>query len=151
MRRLLPVLLVLAGALAGGAAGFLLRPAPDAAAAAPAAESASPAVARDYVRLNNQFVVPVVEGGQVRSLVILSLTIEAVAGASEEVYTREPRLRDAFLRVLFDHANAGGFRGAFTAGGALDVLRAALREAATGVLGAQVVDVLIVDIARQDA
>ncbi|MCL4189818.1 MAG: flagellar basal body-associated protein FliL [Rhodobacteraceae bacterium] len=147
MLRLVPVVLVVLGALAGGAAGYLARSPGE----APAAAAAPGEVARDYVRLNNQFVVPVVEGGQVRALVILSLTIEAVAGASEEVYLREPRLRDAFLRVLFDHANTGGFRGAFTAGGALELLRAALREAAVRVLGPIAVDVLIVDIARQDA
>ncbi len=88
MLRLVPVVLV--GA-AGPAQAYLARSPGE----APAAAAAPGEVARDYVRLNNQFVVPVVEGGQVRALVILSLTIEAVAGASEEVYLREPRLRDA--------------------------------------------------------
>lgn len=149
LRLLVPLALMLLGAGAGGAAAFLLAPAP---AAAPEAEApASGSVARDYVRLNNQFVVPVVEGGQVRSLVILSLVIEAVAGSTQQVYAREPKLRDAFLQVLFDHANAGGFRGAFTTGSAMGVLRGALREAATKVLGSIAIDVLIVDIARQDS
>lgn len=154
-RRLLPGLLVLAGLVAGGAAGYLARPAapPQDGAAAGIAEGGPPAAGpgRDFVRLNNQFVVPVVEGGQVRALVILSLAIEAAAGASDRVFAQEPKLRDAFLRVLFDHANAGGFRGAFTAGGTLGALRAALREAAVGVLGPLAIDVLITDIGRQDA
>jgi hypothetical protein len=52
--------------------------------------------------------------------------------------------------VLFDHANIGGFRGAFTNSNNMDMLRNALREAGSNVLGSALVDVLIVDIARQD-
>ncbi len=147
MRMLLPLLVVLLAAAAGAGAGLVLRPAPEAPAAAPPADSRP----REFARLPNQFVVPLLEGGQVRSLVILSLTVETVAGGTDAVFSREPKLRDAFLQVLFDHANAGGFRGAFTAGSALGALRDALREAAVRIAGNVVLDVLIVDIARQDA
>ena len=47
----------------------------------------------------------------------------------------EPKLRDVFLQVLFDHANMGGFRGAFTRSDVLEPLRTALREAAQKHLG----------------
>ncbi len=104
----------------------------------------------DYVKLSNQFVVPVVEEGRVAAMVILSLTLEVPLGGSEAVYAREPKLRDAFLQVLFDHANAGGFRGAFTDGANLVVLRSALREVAQKIMGGAVSDVLIADIVRQD-
>lgn len=107
--------------------------------------------APEYVRMNNQFVVPVLEGGQVVSLVILSLSLEVTPGSSQDIYAREPKLRDAFLRVLFDHANAGGFRGSFTDGANLTLLRNALMEQARTICGEQVRDVLISDIARQDA
>ena len=105
----------------------------------------------EYVRLNNQFVVPVVQDAAVRSLVVMSLTVEIEAGQAEFVFNREPRLRDAFLRVMFSHANAGGFDGAFTSPTALNPLRSGLRDAAYDVLGSIVNDVLIVDIVRQDA
>ncbi len=153
MRKLLPVLLALIGLAAGAGAGFFLRPAPEPAAEAEevaAAPASSPTVAPDYVRLNNQFVVPVVEDGRVTSMVILSLGIEIGSGRSEDVYSREPRLRDAFLRVLFDHANIGGFRGSFTDATTLTQLRQALLEAARRVIGPGVSDVLITDIMRQD-
>ena len=84
-------------------------------------------------------------------MAVLSLTVEVAPGRNEAVYQREPRLRDAFLRVLFAHANAGGFDGSFTASEAMLPLREALREAAVGVLGEIATDVLIVDIVRQDA
>ncbi|MBE0554154.1 MAG: flagellar basal body-associated protein FliL [Rhodobacteraceae bacterium] len=174
IRKLIPVLLALLGLGAGVGAGFALRPAGDAppaeghgeeaaadahapeghGAEAPAeaghdagAEEGAP----EYVKLNNQFVVPVLEGGRVVSMVILSLNLEVGTGQSEAIYAREPKLRDAFLQVLFDHANAGGFRGSFTDGSNLVILRRALLEKARTVAGEAVLDVLISDIARQDA
>lgn len=167
MRKLLPILLALFGLAAGGGAGFLLRPPPketveinpcgDAAAPAEDAHRAAEAEtdpdapsAHEYVKLNNQFVVPVVEDGEVSALVILSISLEVATGSTEQVYAREPKLRDSFLQVLFDHANAGGFRGAFTQSNNMDVLRSGLLEIARKVMGATVSDVLIVDIVRQD-
>ena len=71
-------------------------------------------------------------------------------GQKEAVYAKEPKIRDSFLQVLFDHANIGGFDGAFTNANNLDVLRGALREIAQKDVGEQVIDVLIAEIARQD-
>ena len=124
-------------------------PAEGHAGATSAAEGADVGVP-DYVKLSNQFVVPVVEEGRVAAMVILSLTLEVPAGGSEAIYAREPKLRDAFLQVLFDHANAGGFRGAFTDGANLVILRSALREVAQNIMAGGVSDVLIADIVRQD-
>lgn len=174
IRKLIPVLLALLGLGAGVGAGFALRPAGDAPPAEGHGEEAaadahapeghgaeSPAEAGhdagaeegapEYVKLNNQFVVPVLEGGRVVSMVILSLNLEVGTGQSEAIYAREPKLRDAFLQVLFDHANAGGFRGSFTDGSNMVILRRALLEKARTVAGEAVLDVLISDIARQDA
>ncbi len=180
MKKLIPMLIALVGVLGGAGAGFILRPASDKGdpgamdshaapaegeadagdhaaadshdAAAPAADDGHDAEGSvpDYVKLSNQFVVPVVEEGRVAAMVILSLTLEVPIGASEAIYAREPKLRDAFLQVLFDHANAGGFRGAFTDGANLVILRKALLEAAQAAMPGSVSDVLIADIVRQD-
>lgn len=162
MGKLIPILLAVIGLLAGGGAGYLLRPpaepltegaeppqdgAADADHGAPVTEGE---VLHDYVKLNNQFVVPVVENGRVSAMVILSLSLEVDVGGTEQVYAREPKLRDALLQVMFDHANTGGFRGTFTDGANMVVLRNALREMARKVMGPMVTDVLIVDIVRQD-
>lgn len=164
LRKILPILLALIGLGGGVAAGLVLRPNPDHSAATDGAvpkdaehaesedfEEAEPEEgAPEYVKMNNQFVVPVVEDGRVAAMVVLSLSLEVAAGNTEAVYQREPKLRDAFLRVLFDHANVGGFSGSFTDGANLVVLRTSLKEAAALVLGTVVSDVLITDIARQD-
>nr|MBP6735890.1 flagellar basal body-associated FliL family protein [Paracoccaceae bacterium] len=151
IRKLIPAFLALGGLGIGGGAGLFLRPAAQEqitsetgeAATEPAADSAAPHVAEpetppEYVKMNNQFVIPVLEDGRVNSMVIVSLSLEVTTGSSEQVYSREPKLRDAFLQVLFDHANAGGFRGAFTDGSNLILLRKALLEKARSVIGEDV-------------
>lgn len=161
-----PVLLALIGLAGGGAAGYFLRPPPaspeTADECAPADLHAAPvgqahgdghgdAVATsEFVKLNNQFIVPLVTDGRVSGLVILSLSLEVRVGETETVYRAEPKLRDAFLQVLFDHANAGGFRGVFTGSANMDLLRTALTETARQNIGPGVIAVLVSDIVRQD-
>lgn len=164
IRKFFPVALALAGLGGGVAAGLFLRPEhvptdstigardPDTALEEASVVTApEDAVEPEYVRLSNQFIVPVVEQGRVSAMVVLSLSLEVATGSTETVYDREPKLRDVFLQVLFDHANVGGFSGSFTDGSNLIVLRNSLKEAASLVLGTIVKDVLITDIARQDS
>ena len=161
MRKLLPLFLGLAGLAGGVGAGIALRPDPkddDAhhaegtadMAADHEAETAPDGTEPEYVKLNNQFVIPVVEDGRVSALVVMALSLEVDPGMSEAVYEREPKLRDVFLQVMFDHANVGGFSGSFTDGSNLLVLRTSLKEGAALILGPSIRDVLITDIARQD-
>ena len=159
MKKLFPIILALVGLSVGLGAGVFLRPKPEVAADASATDDHAPTTAEadldpeslpEYVKLNNQFVVPVLQDGRVTSMVILALSLEVKKGAAEKIYSREPKVRDALLQVLFDHANAGGFEGAFTDGANLVFLRTALLEAAKSTLGDDVTDVLISDIARQD-
>lgn len=105
----------------------------------------------EYAKMNNQFVIPLVAGDKVTALVVLALSVEVPEGETAAVYLREPKLRDSFLQVLFDHANMGGFEGNFTNAQALGRLRDALREVGQKDLGKDLVrDVLIMEIARQD-
>jgi len=172
--KLLPLLIALIGLGGGVGAGLALRPVPepvaqtdgtcpcdcaalaDAGAHIPDSGAANNPAAgdgeatTDFVKMNNQFVVPVVKGDDIAALVVLTISLETPDGGSEEIYQREPKLRDLFLQVLFDHANSGGFDGAFTAGPTMQTLRTALFEAARSELGNNVRDILITDIARQD-
>ncbi len=170
MKFILPLVLAFAGVGAGVGAGVALRPesAPsvesDGHASAPAAEAAAGKSSHgepsghgdaeamaEYVSLRNQFIVPILNAERVQSLVILSVDLEVAVGGKDAVHSFEPKVRDAFLTVLFDHANAGGFTGNFTSSGAMDILRTALREAGQKVLGDAILkDVLITSIVRQD-
>ena len=158
MSKLLPAVIVIIGLLLGGGAGLILQPKVDTDVSDTEAEAEGPAeeveeeedTTREYVKLNNQFIIPVVSEGIVSSLVVLSLTIEVNAGGREQVFTHEPKLRDALLSALFDHANLGGFDGSFTQALPMDSLRRSLQRKAEGVLGDIVKDVLVLDIVRQD-
>lgn len=155
LKLLLPVVLLAIGLGAGVFAGKALRPAPEPTEAA--VEEKAPEIAqkednqdKEYAKLNNQFVIPLVENGSVSALVVMALSIEVTAGQRDLVFAHEPKIRDSFLQVMFDHANIGGFRGDFTRNENLAVLRRSLKDVATRDLGKAVTDVLILEIARQD-
>lgn len=172
--KLIPILIALVGLGGGVGAGLALRPAPEPAAevdgactcdydplaelgdGAAHAEAGGDHTSDDgepttsFVKMNNQFVVPVLKDEDIAALVVVSISLETPPGGSEKIYQREPKLRDRFLQVLFDHANTGGFNGAFTSGPKMESLRTALLETARQELGNTVRDILITDIARQD-
>jgi len=162
---LLPGTLMLFGIGSGTAAGFFLAPEPDLEEAKATQDCAAPeatnqpsvaAVAdageeREFAKLNNQFIIPVVEDGIVASLVVMSLNLEVTVGSRTAVFAVEPKLRDRFLQVMFDHANTGGFSGNFTSGTKMRILRDDLLRVAQEVSGTRVTDVLVIDIVRQDA
>ncbi len=156
LKKILPVLFLLIGVGAGVGAGiFVAAEKPEhsdeLAVHVPTDGQNAPANDSEYVKLNNQFVVPVVSGEQISALVVMSLSLETAPGMTETIYAREPKLRDAFLQVMFDHANMGGFDGSFTSSNTLDILRTALREVAQKEFGDDISNVLIVGIARQDS
>ena len=163
MAKLLPVLLALAGVAGGATAGYVLRDAPEErpreAAAHPDCPPPTETIAERsvasegpsaFIEFDNQFVIPVTSSDAVVSLVVLSVTLEVPEGTREAVLAKMPKLRDAFLGVLFDHSSAGGFSAGFVNGRGLDTLRRILKETAIGTADGQIFDVLIVDLVKQD-
>ncbi|WP_317056388.1 flagellar basal body-associated FliL family protein [Roseovarius rhodophyticola] len=158
---IVPILMGVLGFASGGGAGYFLRAPVEEPSKQTTQEMASIVeedaksienthASSEYVKLNNQFVVPIVVGDLVNALVVMSLSIEITEGETSTVYAVEPKLRDAFLQVLFDHANMGGFKGEFTEARNMDLLRTALTDTAQNLVGDVVTSVLITDIARQD-
>ncbi|MEP3676259.1 flagellar basal body-associated protein FliL [Sulfitobacter sp.] len=179
MKKLLPLILLFIGAGAGVGAGIFLRPDPppevaeadadgegseegeehadedgheeDEHAADEDGEGDGEAPTTAFAKMSNQFVIPIVAKEKVAALVVMSLSLEVAAGEEDDIYLREPKLRDSFLQVLFDHANMGGFNGNFTDAKVLGRLRSALVEVAQRDVGKKILkDVLIIEIARQD-
>lgn len=164
IRKLLPFVFLVAGLAAGVGAGLTLAPS-TAESDAPKAEADhgepdktkadkskkdDKAEAYEYLKLTKQFVIPVVADDEITALVTMTLSLEANPGIAEAFYDMEPRLRDGFLQVLFDHANIGGFDGTFTTSDNLAVLRKSLLEVARKDLGQDVSRVLIMSVNRQD-
>nr|WP_170351889.1 MULTISPECIES: flagellar basal body-associated protein FliL [Ruegeria] len=164
MKKLLPVVFLLIGLGAGIGAGVVFAPSGEPKEAAkqekPKAKAEKPketsAKKKDtqsdyeYLKLTKQFVVPVVDADRIAALVTMSLSLEITPGMTEAFYALEPKLRDGFLQVMFDHANTGGFDGAFTESDNMSVLRKALLETARKDLGDDVFQVLIMSVNRQD-
>lgn len=172
IKKLIPIILIIIFGGAGVAAGLMLKPeepelvadlanpcgedpnahaeTTEAKAAEPTKPKASEDVSFEYVKLSNQFIVPVIKGDIVRSVAIVALSLEVKTGTKDRVFEVEPKLRDTFLQALFDHASLGGFDGAFATTENLIRMRKALKQNAVAVLGDIVNDVLVTDIARQD-
>ncbi|KUJ77696.1 flagellar basal body-associated FliL family protein [Ruegeria profundi] len=167
MNILLPVLFMLLGLGAGIGAGVTLPPtsrsseavkhSQDATNPTNTSSNSSDMVGEnykksgyEYIRMAKQFVVPVVDEDRIAALVTMTLSLEASVGTTEAFYAIEPKLRDGFLQVMFDHANSGGFDGAFTESDNLEVLRKALLEEARKSMGGEVSRVLIMSVSRQD-
>ena len=154
-KKILPLILLLVGVGAGIGVALFMRPAP----MDTTTNMEKPVVEKiekdetelfEYVKMNNQFVVPIVKDQKVRSLVVMSLSVEVPIGQKDAIYAKEPKLRGSFLQVLFDHANMGGFEGEFTDSSNLGTLRTALREIGRRDMGDGISDVLIMEVARQD-
>lgn len=175
MGKLLIIVLPVIGLLGGLAGGHFLAPkaeeAPDKAAGAekPAAEGAEAGTAQaqgedpvrppdpppaegetEYARLSKQFIVPVIEAERVASLMVLDIAVEVGVGDTSVIAGHEPKLRDEFLKVLFGHAQSGGFSGDFTRPRVMNDLRASLDVAARRIVGPSARRVLVTGIIRQD-
>lgn len=175
MKFLLPVILAVVGLSGGLFGGHFLQPAKpppeeveadaeppaeedlamksddggDAPYKAPPPQKREP-VNTEFVKMDKQFVVPVIEGGRVASLMVLSLAIEVLEGQGGLVFDHEPKLRDELLQALFVHAQSGGFSGEFTRAHLMQDLKDSLGSAAVSVLGNSVQEVLLTNIVRQD-
>jgi hypothetical protein len=174
MKRLMPILIALLGLAAGVGAGLALKPAPEAEAAAgnPCPEhSETPCAAAEppdpfkpaedaghaiegeavYVPFEKSFVVPVFAGEKVVAMVVVSLSVATDEEGAHAIEAIQPRLRDSFLKVMFRHANSGGFDGHFTTGQKMDDLKSALLVAAREALPEYPVgEIIVTEIARQD-
>ncbi len=158
MKAILALLIVIAGVAGGGALGLVLKPAPDPDAEpaeappepAPVAEPGAPEVEPAYVKLGRQMIVPVVEGGETKALMVFEIALDLPAAHRATAFEREPRIRDAFLRELFEMSYTGAFLETYTSERVMEDLRQKLLAAARLHLGPHVRDVLILDALRQE-
>lgn len=177
MKLLIPIILLILGVGGGVGAGIMLAPAPEEAPAEgeetetdgeegeetseegaedsaegeeeTAEEEDSETGPVEFLNMTNQFVIPLVDGGEVNGLVVATIALEVVEGTIGTVHGLEPKIRDRFLQVLFNHANNGGFDGNFTDFRYIKSLKEELLRNAQVVAGKDVTDVLLLDLIRQ--
>lgn len=122
----------------------------DAAGARPPEGNSGGGPARAYVRLGRPIVIPVVEGGETRALMVFEIALDVPGLLTERAYSAEPRLRDAFLRALLALSHTGAFSETYTDERVVRELRDRLRAVAREILGNEVSDILILDLLRQE-
>lgn len=148
-----PLIIAIAGIVAfggGAVAGVLLGSAsPNQDMTLQKAQAAKPA-RFEYVKFNSQFVVPVQRGGKITALLVVNLQLEVGEGSTEQAFRREPRIRDAFLKILFAMAAEGAFDRDVFAPATQTELRGRLLAAARESMGDTVNAVLISDFLKQD-
>ncbi|RYH01565.1 flagellar basal body-associated protein FliL [Salipiger sp. IMCC34102] len=166
---LLPLGMILVGAGIGGGAAYATRAQPEDPAetlpeldeatapcgpsgpeAAEAVLPIEPEAATEYALLEKQFLVPVIEDEALGAMMLVTVSIEVPEGEMDQVFAKEPRLRDRLLQDMFAHANIGGFTGNYTHDDKMQVLREDLLRSARDIVGETALDVLVLDIVRQD-
>jgi hypothetical protein len=100
--------------------------------------------------MERKFVVPLVRGNRVRSLVVVDLRLEVRASGESRAMALKPKVRDAFLDTLYAMAVAGAFDGDLYSNNVQDDMRARLLEAARQVLQDDASAILIGELLRQD-
>ena len=154
MKKLLPVLLIVVGVAMGVGAGVFLKPAPTSDAMEGHVEDVpsgtDEGAERSFVKIGKQTIVPVVNDGETRALMLFELAVDVPATRADQVHEMEPRLRDAFLRELFQMSYTGAFLTNFTEERIIEELRRNLTNAARTYLGHNQAEVLILDVMRQE-
>lgn len=109
-----------------------------------------PPVVISFVDLGPRFVVPMIRESRVRSMVVLDLRLEVRSDTEEQAIRQQPRLRDSLINALFVLAGEGAFDADLYDPVVQADIRAALNDAARGVLGDGLNGVLITELVRQD-
>jgi len=146
MKLPLAVIGVALGLAIGGGAGSYWYMAPAGSAPASLVQSGDHA----FIDMERKFVVPLVRGNRVRSLVVIDLRLEVRSGAETRAQELKPKVRDLFLDTLYAMAVAGAFDGDLYSNNVQGEMRARLLEAAQRVLQDDATAILIGELLRQD-
>ena len=174
IQKLLPILVILAGAIVGGGGGYFAKTQTAKAAASEAHGEAAgehgeadkgrgkkenkrkgghgaeeDIGATSFMKFSRQFVVPVVERGKPKVMIILDINIEVDNTLTESVYTLEPPLRDALLSRLLSLSSQGMLPQMLEDSGKMEATKAALLETSREIIGKAALSILILDIGIQ--
>ncbi len=170
MKLVLAALLVVAFSLAGAFGASLLRPSGPSAPVADAGHGAEPeksvsepkssghggkddASASDesmYYKFSREFVVPIMRRGEVESLVIIHIQIEADPKVSASLFRMDPKLRDNIMTSLIALSHETDALQNFAEVQNYETIRATLLRNLRDVVPDGLKNVLIVDIGRQN-
>lgn len=105
----------------------------------------------EYVAIEKKLIVPIERSNGRKAFVVLDATLEVAPGETVRAEMHEPKIVDAFLRVMIAFAATGAFEDHAETAMSLDDLNDALFTSAEAVLGQAVRGVLISNLITQDA
>lgn len=103
-----------------------------------------------YYKFSREFVVPIMRNGQVKSLVILHISLEADSATTEKLFSEEPKLRDNIMTTLIGLSNDGRTLERPTEVSNYETIRAMVLMNLKDAISDNIRNVLIVDVAKQD-
>lgn len=103
-----------------------------------------------YYKFSREFVVPIMRGGQVKSLVILHISLETDSATTEKLFSEEPKLRDNIMTTLIGLSNDGRTLERPTEVSNYETIRAMVLMNLKDAISDKIRNVLIVDVAKQD-
>jgi flagellar protein FliL len=103
-----------------------------------------------YDKFSREFVVPMIEDDRVQSLVILNLNLEVDTDISQELFSKEPVLRDNIMTTLVKLSSGGRTLNSITDVDNYETLRAMILTNLQNEIPEGIRNVLILDMARQD-
>lgn len=115
----------------------------------PPAGSVDPTDPDSFFVIPGQFIVPIVRGDDVDSLVLISVGLSTTPETRLGLVQLEPRLRAVFLDALFDLSSLGGLDGDITAPAWRDSVSMVLHNAALDLIGATVSSVHLLEVSKQ--
>lgn len=163
MKFLLPLLLAIVGVVGGVAIGIVMKPEPvlteeekaaieEKQAAKAALDKSLKAADSEYFQLTDKLVAPFKRGNGRSAFVAVHITLELAPGKMPFAETHEPKVVDAFLRVVVGFAATGAFDDHGHAPHTLEELNKELLKTVRAVLGDDVVrSVLIANLLTSDA
>lgn len=103
-----------------------------------------------YYKFSREFVVPIMRGGQVNSLVILHISLETDSATSERLFSEEPKLRDNIMTTLIALSNDGRTLEQPTDINNYETIRSMILMNLKDSIDDGIQNVLIVDMAKQN-
>nr|WP_070960310.1 flagellar basal body-associated FliL family protein [Hyphomonas sp. Mor2] len=103
-----------------------------------------------YYKFSREFVVPIMRGGQVNSLIILHISLETDSSTSERLFSEEPKLRDNIMTTLIALSNDGRTLEEPTNINNYETIRSMILMNLKDSIDDGIENVLIVDMAKQN-
>lgn len=103
-----------------------------------------------YYKFSREFVVPMIQDDRVKSLVIFNLNLEVEPSVSQELFSKEPVVRDNIMSTLIKLSNDGKTFQSLSNVENYETMRSMVLKNLQTEVAAGIHNVLILDMARQD-